>query len=207
MLLIPGYGGNQGSLQALAGLIRSTGREAVVLTLPGDGTGDLREQVSVLEREVEAAYERGTPSVDLIGYSAGGVVARLWAARSEPQARRVVTLGSPLHGTRLATGGSALAPDACPVACQQLAAGSSLLQSFAQQPVPVPWMSIWTELDQTVIPPESARVDGAVNVSLQSICPAAQTTHSQLPADPLVTKLVLRAISLDPLAPPTPSDC
>jgi triacylglycerol lipase len=207
VLLVPGYGGNQGSLQELAGRIRETGREAVVVPLPGDGTGDLNEQVSVLDRAVSDAYDRGTPSVDVVGYSAGGVVARLWVSRNASKARRVVTLGSPLHGTRLATGGNTLLPDACPTACRQLATGSSLLQSVVGDPVPLPWMSIWTELDQTVIPPDSARLDGAVNVPLQSVCPASRVSHSQLPSDPVVTRIVLRALGLEPLTPPTAADC
>jgi triacylglycerol lipase len=207
VLLIPGYGGNQGSLAVLAERIRSTGRDAQVVALPGDGTGDLLAQVSALDREVDSAYQRGAPSVDLVGYSAGGVVARLWTDRFASKARRVVTLGSPLHGTSLARNGSALLPDACPVACQQLATGSSLLTSLVGKPVPVPWMSIWTERDQTVIPPDSARLDGAVNVSLQSVCPAVQTGHSDLPTDPVVTRIVLKALGLDSLTQPTATDC
>jgi triacylglycerol lipase len=207
VLLIPGYGGNQGSLQELAGKIRAAGRDAVVIALPGDGTGDLFEQVNVLDRAISDAYERGAPSVDLIGYSAGGVVARLWVARNDPDPRRVVTLGSPLHGTSLATGGNALVPDACPTACRQLATGSSLLQSVAGEPVTVPWMSIWTEQDQTVIPPDSARLDGAVNVPVQAVCPAARVSHSQLPSDRVVTRMVLRAIGPESLAAPTSADC
>jgi pimeloyl-ACP methyl ester carboxylesterase len=207
VLLIPGYGGSQGSLQELAGHLRETGRDAVVVSLPGDGTGDLNEQVSVLDRAVSDAYDRGAPSVDLVGYSAGGVVARLWVSRNSSAARRVVTLGSPLHGTQLATGGNTLLPDACPTACRQLATGSSLLQSVVGEPVPLPWMSIWTELDQTVIPPDSARLDGAVNVPLQSVCPASRVSHSQLPSDPVVTRIVLRALGLAPLASPTAADC
>jgi triacylglycerol lipase len=207
VLLIPGYGGNQGSLRELAGHLREAGRDAFVVSLPGDGTGDLNEQVSVLDREVTDAYDRGAPSVDLVGYSAGGVVARLWLSRNSSKVRRVVTLGSPLHGTRLATGGNALLPDACPTACRQLAIGSSLLQSLASEPVPLPWMSIWTELDQTVIPPDSASLAGAVNVPLQSVCPASRVSHSQLPSDPVVTRIVVRALGLEPLAPPTADDC
>ncbi|MEC3982267.1 esterase/lipase family protein, partial [Amycolatopsis sp. H20-H5] len=82
VLLVPGYGGGQGGLNVLAGRIRATGRDAEVLTLAGDGTGDLLAQVDVLAKAVEAAYADGAPSVDVVGYSAGGVVAGLWVARA-----------------------------------------------------------------------------------------------------------------------------
>ncbi|NBH08527.1 lipase, partial [Amycolatopsis sp. SID8362] len=105
VLLVPGYGGGQGALDELAARIRqATGRGTEVLTLAGDGTGDLVEQAAVLADAVERAYAQGAPSVDVVGYSAGGVVARLWVSREGGghQARRVVTLGAPMHGTGLA---------------------------------------------------------------------------------------------------------
>ena len=80
VLLVPGYGGSRDALSELAGRIRRAGRTAEVLTLPGDGTGDLRAQVRVLQPAAADAVAAGAPSVDVIGYSAGGVVARLWVA-------------------------------------------------------------------------------------------------------------------------------
>lgn len=210
VLLVPGYGGGQGALDELAARIRqATGRTAEVLTLAGDGTGDLVEQAAVLAAAVEKAYEQGAPSVDVVGYSAGGVVARLWVSREggAHQARRVVTLGAPMHGTGLAAAGGALVPGACPAACVQLAPGSSLLQELAKEPIPptLPWLSIWTERDETVTPPDSARLDGAVNVALQQVCPGNQAAHGDLPTDPAVTELVLQALGTSPLEVPT--DC
>jgi triacylglycerol lipase len=211
VLLVPGYGGGQGGLDVLAGKLRSAGRDAQVLTLPGDGTGDLLAQVGVLSSAVSAAYAHGAPSVDVIGYSAGGVVVRLWVARSggDHQARRVVTLGSPLHGAQIAAVGSAVVPGACPVACQELAPGSALLQSVENRPLPgdLPWLSVWTEDDQTVTPADSARLDGAVNVPLQQVCADSRAQHGDLPTDAAVTGLVLRALSTAPLTSPTAADC
>jgi triacylglycerol lipase len=208
VLLVPGYGGGQGALNQLAARIRQdTGRPAEVLTLAGDGTGDLVEQAGILAGAVERAYAGGAPSVDVVGYSAGGVVARLWVSREggAHQARRVVTLGAPMHGTGLAAAGGALVPGACPTACRQLAPGSTLLQELAQDPVPpgLPWLSVWTERDETVTPPESARLDGAVNVALQQVCPGNQAAHGDLPTDPAVTGLVLQALGTTPLEAPT----
>jgi triacylglycerol esterase/lipase EstA (alpha/beta hydrolase family) len=206
VLLVPGYGGSQGSLTRLAERLRAAGRTATVVGLPGGGTGDLRTQAETLDAAVRTALDDGSPSVDVIGYSAGGVVARLWVDRHEGAtvARRIVTLGSPLHGADIAGVGSVVAPDACPAACRQLAPGSELLRGLDRTPLPegLPWLSIWTENDETVQPPDSARLDGAVNVAVQRICPAARISHGALPTDPLVTALVLQGIGTAPLTAP-----
>lgn len=198
VVLVPGYGGSEDALRVLADRIAATGRETRLVTLPGNGTGDLLAQVGVLDQ-----VAREASSVDVIGYSAGGVVTRLWVARgAHPQ--RVITLGSPLHGTQLAATGGAVLPDACPTACQQLAPGSAVLNSFAREPVSVPWLSLWTENDQTVQPPDSARLDGAINVSVQELCPTVHIEHADLPTHPLTTALVLDALAQDRLTPPAP---
>jgi triacylglycerol lipase len=207
VLLVPGYGGSRTALNQLAGRIEAAGRNAQVLTLPGDGTGDLIAQANTLDQAVRDAVRDGSASVDVIGYSAGGVVTRLWVDRFDGAevARRIITLGSPLHGARIAGLGAALAPDACPEACRELAPGSSLLQELDEDPLPagLPWLSIWTQNDETVQPPDSARLDGAVNVPIQSICPSAQVSHGELPTNPQVTALVLDALGTDPLTAPT----
>ncbi|MCW2608479.1 MAG: estB, partial [Frankiales bacterium] len=131
VLLVPGYGGNTVGLEALARRLRAEGREAVVVDLPGDGTGDLEDSALRLRKAADDALAQGAPSVDVVGYSAGGVVARLWArAGGAAQARRVVTLGSPHHGTGVAQLGAVFAAGACPTACQQLVPGSRLLDEL-----------------------------------------------------------------------------
>ncbi len=211
VLLVPGYGGNRAGLLGLAARIEATGREAQVLTLPGGGTGDLGEQMAVLDSAADAAIAAGAPSVDVVGYSAGGLVAGLWVARGDgaDRARRVVSLGSPLHGTLLAAQGSARFPDSCPAACRQMVPGSPLLGELATAEVGelVPWLSLWTTRDEVVTPPESARLDGAVNVELQAVCADSAVTHNQLPTDPLVNGLVLHALRPGPLTAPTAADC
>lgn len=201
VLLVPGFGGDRTALAPLADRIRADGRKAVVLTLPGDGTGDLLQQTQVLDDAVNTALKGGTSSVDIVGYSAGGVVARLWVANNKGRAQQIVTMGSPLHGTTLAAEGGALAPEACPTACRQLAPGSAVLAPIAGA-ADIPWVSIWTEDDQTVTPPDSARLAGAVNVPLQQVCPGARVSHEQLPTDPRVIGLVL-----DGLTGRVPAEC
>jgi triacylglycerol lipase len=206
VLLVPGYGGSQTALARLAQRLVEAGRAAKVVTLPGDGTGDLLVQSDVLDKAVQAELSGGAPSVDIVGYSAGGVVTRLWVDRHDGAgvARRVVTLGSPMHGAQIAGLGAVFAPGACPQACRQLAPGSDVLDKIDAESLPagLPWLSIWTVNDEVVQPPDSARLNGAVNVALQSICPQAQVSHGGLPTDPAVTALVLQALGTTPLAAP-----
>jgi triacylglycerol lipase len=210
VLLVPGYGGSTGSLDELAARIRGSGRAATVVALAGDGTGDLTAQARVLNGYVNQAIGAGSGPVTVIGYSAGGVVAWLWYVDYSGAARagRIITLGSPLHGARIAAVGAGFDPGECPVACQQLAPGSALLTRLQQsgQARP-PWLSLWSSDDQTVQPPDSARLPGAVNVPLQSVCPGTDIQHSQLPTAPLVVGLVLRALGSGHLTAPPPGDC
>jgi triacylglycerol lipase len=211
VLLVPGYGGQTASLAELAARIRATGREATVVRMPGNGTGDLNADASVLNEAVTRALDGGAPSVDVIGYSAGGVVALLWAREDDgaAKARRVITLGSPYHGASIAAGAEGFVPGACPTACQQLVPGSSLLAGLDAAPVPARprWMSLWTTDDQVVTPPGSARLAGAIDVPIQSICPGERISHDQLPTNPVVTAIVLQAIGRGPLSAPTSADC
>jgi triacylglycerol esterase/lipase EstA (alpha/beta hydrolase family) len=211
VLLVPGYGGSTSALDALASQIQATGRTATVLNLPGSGTGSLVADAALLNSAVNNALAHGAPSVDVIGYSAGGVVALIWARHDDGfhRARRIITLGSPFHGTSLAAAAQAFVPGACPVACQQLTPGSQLLASLGvASPAGLPrWLSLWTTNDQVVTPPDSARLAGAIDVPVQSVCPAVNITHSQLPTNPDVTAIVLQAISSAPLRPPTSADC
>jgi hypothetical protein len=211
VLLVPGYGGSRGSLTALAGRIRAAGRSATVLHLPGNGTGSLIADAGVLNAAVNRALRGGAPSVDVIGYSAGGVTTLLWAREDGGvhKARRVITLGSPFHGAQLASAAEAFVPGACPAACQQLVPGSKLLARLDATPVPARprWLSLWSTGDTTVTPPDSARLAGALNVPIQSVCPAVQVSHSQLPTNPAVTAMVLQALGSGPVRTPTASDC
>jgi hypothetical protein len=86
--------------------------------------------------------------------------------------------------------------------------GSDLLDGLAEAPAGPAWVSVWTAQDETVTPPESARLSGAVDVEVQQICPDARVTHGQLPRDPLVIGLVSRALGRSALvAAPPPAQC
>jgi triacylglycerol esterase/lipase EstA (alpha/beta hydrolase family) len=212
VLLVPGYGGGTSGLETLAAALRAHGRDATIVRLAGDGTGDLEVQAGVLQTAVQAALHGGATSVDVVGYSAGGVTARLWlrAYDGGSVARRIVTLGSPHHGTELAALASDIAPDSCPEACRQLATDSELMRSLnaGDETPPGPaWVSIWTTDDQISTPPATASLSGALDMSIQSVCPGRSVTHGQLPTDPAVVAMVLAELARTPPVVPPHSVC
>lgn len=196
VLLVPGYGGTTADLQPLAARLQAAGRTVVVVDLPAGGTGDLRAAARAL-----GAAAAGAPTVDVVGYSAGGVLARLYAVQAGASVRRVITLGSPHHGTKVAALAEAFASAACPLACQQLVPGSSLLRGLADTPRGPSWVSLWSSGDEVVTPPDSARLRGALDLVLQDVCPG-EVAHGDLPTTPFVIGLVLQELAPGPTTAP-----
>lgn len=213
VLLVPGYGGSTDALGVLAARLRQAGRDATVVALPGSGTGDLTAQARVLGAAVAAARTRtGSGSVDVVGYSAGGVVTRIWAADlgGAAQARRIVTLGSPHHGTEIAGLAAGLLPSQCPTACQQLAPDSPVLAALNrgdETPNGPEWVSLWTTADQVVTPPSSASLQGAIDIPVQSVCASSTVDHGNLPRDPLVGAIVAAELGSGPTVRLGAGDC
>lgn len=192
VLLVPGYGGSTGSLETLAAALP----DAEVVELPGDGTGDLRGSAEALADRVEEALdESGASSVDLVGYSAGGVVVRYYVAElgGDAVTRRVATIASPHHGTDLAALATSLGGGACAEACRQLDPASELLRGLNdgdETPAGPLWLSLWTATDETVVPPDSAVLDGATNIQVQRICRSGAVSHGEVVRDPVTVQLV-----------------
>jgi triacylglycerol lipase len=209
VLLVPGYDGAPSSLGTLAARLQAAGRRVVVVALPDRGTGDLAAAGRVLERAVDRT---GAHGVDLVGYSAGGIVVRAFLADrgGAARARRVVLVGSPNHGTDLAGAAATLDPRLCVGACAQLVPGSALLARLnrGDETPPGPaFTTIWTASDRTVTPPDTARLEGALNVRVQDVCAGSRVGHGGLVRDPLVLGLVARAVDGALRGPPGPADC
>jgi triacylglycerol lipase len=209
VIVVPGYGGTVSDVTPIVDALERAGRTAIAFEPSQGGTGDLRVQASRLADQVQRTIDRtGIGSVDLIGYSAGGVISRIFVRDDDGASvvRRVLTLGSPHHGTEVAN----LAQDAgggCPVACEQMSTGSELvrrLNAGDETPAGPAWTTVRTEVDRTVTPSESAELRGALNIDIQDLCPGATTTHGGLPGDPVVLATLRSA--LGPGAPAEPTD-
>ncbi len=213
VLLVPGYGGSTASLQVLTDALSAEGRDARIVKPAGTGTQDLRDQATDLSAAVDAALERtGASSVDLVGYSAGGVVVRYYVAElgGGSHVRRAVTLASPHHGTDLASLAGALGSAACPAACQQLAPDSDLLRALNaddETPAGPAWVALWTEDDKTVVPPDSGSLDGALDLDLQDVCPGLTAGHPDVPRTPAVIAIVEAVLGAGAPSTPGPAVC
>lgn len=183
VLLIPGYGGGTSPLQALAATLQTQGITAEFVDI-GDGTDDLSvyaERVVARSQQLVAA---GSPSVDLIGFSAGGVIARIagTSASGAPLIRRIATIGTPNEGTQTAALGSLIGQ--CPIACQQLEPGSSLLSDLQPASSPERYLTVWSKSDDVIQPPESSELDNASQVVVQDLCDRI-VGHNAVMSDPV----------------------
>jgi triacylglycerol lipase len=212
VLLVPGYGGTGTSLAPLVEALQASGRQAVVVPPVGNGTGDLRAQARHLGEVARGVLaEDAAASVDVVGYSAGGVVARLWV-RDEggaPLARRVLTLGAPQHGTSQAALGAQLA-GGCPLACEQLVPDSDVLRRLNagdETPDGPLWATVRTTTDRVVTPVDSAALDGALNVAVQDLCPTSTAGHPDLPSHPVVLAMLRTVLGAGSPTAPTSVSC
>jgi triacylglycerol esterase/lipase EstA (alpha/beta hydrolase family) len=212
VVLVHGYDGTPASFDALSSRLRASGRRVTVVQLPDRGTGDIEVSAGVVARAVDAT---GASTVDLVGFSAGGIVVRAYLGRPGVAAhvRHVVLLGSPNHGAQIASLAALLGPRLCSGACAQLAPGSALLARLNQLvsgnefPAGPDVTSIWTAEDRTVTPPASAVLAGARNVRVQDVCADSAVDHGGLVRDPVALGIALRALSGGLERQPGPSDC
>jgi len=160
VLLLPGFGASDVSLEPLRLFLKSRGYRAETWGL-GRNTGFNRRFSRVIEQKIRYLHHRRRRPVSLIGWSLGGVFA-FYAAHAAPECvRTAISLGSPLRldpdrppppGVRALY--QALAQPLGPVAHQ------ARLRSRAMRlPPPVPSTCIYSESDG-VIPPQQATLDG-----------------------------------------------
>ncbi|MFJ1592013.1 lipase family alpha/beta hydrolase [Kitasatospora albolonga] len=154
-------------------------------------TRDLRTAAELLGRHVEEVCARtGQREVDIVGHSLGGLIARYYVQRlgGDHRVRTLVTLGTPHGGTAVAPGAGVH-----PIV-RQMRGGSTLIEEL-RRPAPgcrTRFVSFWSELDQVMVPVETACVDhpdlDAVNVRVTGI------GHLALPVHPAVATAVREAL-------------
>jgi len=123
-----------------------------------------------------AAVDRLT----LVAHSMGGLIARAYLRRhGADRLDALITIGSPHHGTRLAR--LAIGPNG-----RQMRPCSPWLDALNRSPLPqgLTVVSIWSVHDTIVVPQDSARLPGAVDVRMHGTGhvaqPAGRATRREL---------------------------
>ncbi len=209
VMLVPGYAQTPSVMSALRRALEGAGRRVVSVSLPSRGAGNIDSSARFLGQEVERS---GAEEADLVGFSAGAIVVRAYVQRFDDagRARKVVLLGAPNHGAKLAEEAARANPALCFGACVQLRPGSDYLRSLNSEdvtPGEVAATSMWTSGDTFVEPPRSALLQGMDNVRVQDVCAGLDMPHGALVVHPLVVGLVLEALNRSSGGPPGAGAC
>jgi triacylglycerol esterase/lipase EstA (alpha/beta hydrolase family) len=173
VLLLHGYGCNSGYWASLAPLLDAARISHATLDLE-PVAGDIDGYVPQVQSAVEhLCAQAGAAQVVIVAHSMGGLVARAWM-RDHGTARlaRLITLGTPHHGTCLASFGigrnaAQMRRDGCADGLEgpwlrALAAGES---AAARALV----TSIYTHHDNIIAPQTSSVLEGARNIAFGGV--------------------------------------
>ncbi|WP_171172052.1 triacylglycerol lipase [Streptomyces sp. I05A-00742] len=158
VLLLHGFIDNRSVFVLLRRSLRRHGWRHVTSLNHSLLTRDIRTTAAALGRYVEELCVRtGAPRIDVVGHSLGGLVARYYVQRlgGDARVRRLVTLGTP-HGGTLVAPLMSVHP-----LVRQMRPDSDVI---AELTAPAPdcrtrFVSFWSDLDQIMVPVETARLD------------------------------------------------
>jgi triacylglycerol esterase/lipase EstA (alpha/beta hydrolase family) len=185
VLLLHGYGCNSGYWSRLTPLL-DAGRISHATVDLEPVAGDIDGYVPAVEQAVQALREAtGARQVAIVAHSMGGLVARAWMREHGTSAlARLITLGTPHHGTALARFG--LGQNAA-----QMRTGSAWLQRLAageSGEARALVTSLYTHHDNIVSPRESGSLPGARNLEFGGV------GHVALGSNPRVLAAVMKEL-------------
>jgi triacylglycerol esterase/lipase EstA (alpha/beta hydrolase family) len=185
VLLLHGYGCNSGYWNHLAPLLDAARISHASVDLE-PVAGDIDGYVETVERAVQdLCAATGQRRVAIVAHSMGGLVARAWMRdHGAGRAARVITLGTPHHGTALARFG--LGSNAF-----QMRPGSAWLGALAASEdaaTRARITSIYTHHDNIVSPQDSSHLAGARNLEFGGV------GHVALGSDRRVLAAVMREL-------------
>lgn len=146
VLLVHGYCCSRASWWWLRRRLEAAGWTVATITLE-PVYASIDAYVEPLARRIDAVLaETGAEKLILVGHSMGGLVARVYLQRfGEARVKRLITLGTPHQGSRLARLG--LGENG-----RQMRPGSRWLQSLATPPPAVNSLVLYSPHDEFVIP-------------------------------------------------------
>ncbi len=186
VLLLHGYGCNSGYWVHLAARLRRAGISHMALDLEPIG-GSIDRYAD----RIEAALQRlcqatGARRAVIVAHSMGGLASRAYLRRHGPgRVARVITLGTPHHGTALASFGPG-------TNAREMRLGSPWLAALAASETPAIralFVSVWSHHDNIVAPQDSSFLPGARNLAFSGV------GHVALGADARILRTVMDEIA------------
>jgi pimeloyl-ACP methyl ester carboxylesterase len=180
-------------------LLPKLGWAACTITLPEVGAGDIQQNTQYVVSAIRMLAAKSGRPIAVMSHSQGGLEAR-WALKYWPDTRadidKVVTLGAPNYGA-LYPNQNCTAPGSCSASLWQMRSDSKFLAALNKgaSTYAIPWTSITTSADTVFVSPSEARMPGAANLLVQSLCPGDQAQHNNLPYDGPTSGIVLDALN------------
>ena len=190
VLLVHGYGCNSGYWAHLVPLLDREGISHASIDLE-PVAGSIDDYAPLLEERVQAlCAATGAARIAIVAHSMGGLAARAWMRRyGSARVSRVITLGTPHHGTKLARFG----PGANAV---QMRRDGPWLRDLAASEGPdvrARIVSIYTHHDNIVAPQDSSVLPGARNIAFGGVGHVALGSNPRVLAEVLQLLRELRA--------------
>ena len=186
VLLIHGYQCNRGFWLWLRSRLARAGHIVATISL-GPVFNDIDGYADQVSQRIEAVCaETGAGKVILVGHSMGGLASRAYLRRfGNARVAKLVTLGSPHRGSRLALLG--LGENG-----RQMVPGSAWLAAInapGAAPLPPAAVSIYSCQDNYVMPQDSSVLEGA------KVVPVAGIGHLEMAFSPEIERLLLAELA------------
>jgi triacylglycerol esterase/lipase EstA (alpha/beta hydrolase family) len=185
VLLVHGYGCNSGYWAHLEPLLDRAriSHASIDLEPVAAGIDDYAPLIEARVRELCAAM--GAARIAIVAHSMGGLAARAWMrAYGHARVARLITLGTPHHGTALARFG----PGANAAQMRRDSPWLRALAAGETADVRARIVSLYTHHDNIVAPQDSSELPGARNVAFGGV------GHVALGSNPRVLAEVLRVL-------------
>jgi triacylglycerol esterase/lipase EstA (alpha/beta hydrolase family) len=190
VLLVHGYGCNSGYWAHLVPLLDREGISHAGVDLE-PVAGSIDDYAPLLEERVQAlCAATGAARIAIVAHSMGGLAARAWMRRyGSARVAKVITLGTPHHGTALARFG----PGANAVQMRREGPWLRDLAASEGPDVRARIVSIYTHHDNIVAPQDSSVLPGARNIAFGGVGHVALGSNPRVLAEVLQLLRELRA--------------
>ena len=186
VLLVHGYLCNRGAWWWLGRKLKAAGFAVATINLEPP-FGSIDGFADQLHTRIEALRaETGADQIAIVAHSLGGLAARQYLRRHESsRVAKLITLGSPHHGTWLAYYGPG-------ENARQMEPDSAWIRALPPADPRVPTVTIWSPTDNFVVPPDSSRLAGASERILPSL------SHVAMLFSPVVLDTLMRELQSAP---------